>query len=54
MIEIEKDEKVVFKGTKSDAISYLKQNGLVYEGSDIPLLVLGYIASNLGYDVYCR
>lgn len=54
MIEIERDGKVVFKGTKTEGISYLKDKGLVYNGKDIPLLILGHLASNMGYEVYCR
>lgn len=54
MIEIEKNEKVVFRGNKAEAILFLKQNGLVYRDDDIPLLILGHLASNIGYSVYLR
>lgn len=52
MIEIREGEKIVFKGTKSDAISFLKKNGLVYKNNDIPILILGRLALNMGFDIF--
>lgn len=52
MIEIEKNEKVVFRGNKAGAILFLKQNGLDYRDDDIPLLILEHLSSNIGYSVY--
>lgn len=54
MIEIEKDEKVVFKGTKEQASKFLSENGLDYKADNIPLLILGHLATGIGYDVFCR
>lgn len=54
MIEIEKNGTVVFKGEKAECVSFLKEKGLVYMGKDIPLLVLGHLATNIGYDIFSR
>ena len=54
MITIKSSGIVVFQGTKEEGISFLKKNGLTYRGNDIPLLVLGHLATKIGYEVYCN
>lgn len=54
MLEIEKDEKVVFKGSKEECIAYLRENGVLYLNGDERLLTLAHWAALYGFDLYAR
>ena len=53
MIEVEKNEKVVFKGSKSESITFLKENRVKLEDDD-PLLLIANIAKLHGFSMYIR
>lgn len=54
MIEVEKNGKVVFIGEKKDIVNFLHRKGLKYNSNNIPLLLLGHLASEIGYSIYLR
>ncbi len=53
MLEIEKNENVVFKGNKSECINFLKENGVKLQ-EDEPLLLVANIATMYGFSMYIR
>ena len=54
MIEIEKNGKIIFTGEKKDIVNFLHKKGLKYNSNNIPLLILGHLASGMGYSIYLR
>jgi hypothetical protein len=54
MIEIEKNGKIIFRGEKKDIVNFLHKKGLKYNSNNIPLLILGHLASGMGYSIYLR
>lgn len=53
MLEIEKNENVIFKGNKAECIDFLNKNGVRVQEDD-PLLLVANIATMHGFSIYIR
>ena len=53
MLEIEKNENVIFKGNKVECIDFLNKNGARVQEDD-PLLLVANIATMHGFSIYIR
>lgn len=55
MIEIEKEDKVIFSGSKDECVEFLKKLGIINKNeTDIRLLTMATLATKFGLSMFSR